>query len=391
MTNSGNENDGQSRRQRLRILAPTRYPWRFNGPRRSAHEVTNRAFVPFNYLSAKAEGVTVFNPLPPRRFDLIHAFNRLPIGRTPYLIGFESHLPRAFGLERSCYYRTLIHSLSSDRCRGIFAISEHARNIFLRTARHLPQFPELEAKLSVRYPNLSIETDQVDLLDPGSEDLPVRLVFVGSHFARKGGCVAVRLAEISEMQKFPLSIDIISDLRMGGGIWTDPAREGYFSDWQERLMNRSNVTVYPGLPNTEVLNLLKQAHFSLLPTFCDTFGYSALESMANYTPVIATAQGALPEFIKDRVNGILLPLDTNPEGEWIHSGGPGRDTLAFEKLFTSEIERLAQLAFSAIVQTVADPLAFAGMRQAARKTVCAQFDADDANAFWDRTYESLAD
>ena len=178
---------------------------------------------------------------------------------------------------------------------------------------------------------------------------------------------------------------------MGGGIWTDPVREGYFSDWRARLANRPNVTVHPGLPNADVLNRLKQAHFSLLPTFCDTFGYSALESMANYTPVIATSQGALPEFIKDRVNGILLPLETNAEGEWIHSGRSGRDTPAFEELFSLEIERLAQLAFGEIVQTVADPLAFADMRQAARQTVSARFNADDANVFWDRTYESLAD
>ena len=172
MTSSNSDHEGPSRPRRLRILAPTRYPWRFNGPRRSKHAVSNRSFAPFNYLSPRVEGVTVFNPLPPRRFDLIHAFNRIPIGLTPYLIGFESHLPRAFGLERSLYCRTLIHSLNSDRCRGIFAISEHARNIFRRTVRHLPQFPELESKLFVRYPNFPMATDQMDQLDLGPGPCP---------------------------------------------------------------------------------------------------------------------------------------------------------------------------------------------------------------------------
>ena len=58
----------------LTILAPDRYPWRFNGPRNSRHDLTIRKFAPFNYLSPKLEGITVYNPLPIRHFDIIHGF-----------------------------------------------------------------------------------------------------------------------------------------------------------------------------------------------------------------------------------------------------------------------------------------------------------------------------
>ena len=81
--------------KQLRILAPIRYPWTFNGPRNSEHIIERRSFVPFDWISKKFEAITVFNPLPPRCSDLVHAFNRIPLGSTPFVKGFESHLPRA--------------------------------------------------------------------------------------------------------------------------------------------------------------------------------------------------------------------------------------------------------------------------------------------------------
>ena len=116
---------------RRTILAPTRYPWRFNGPANSRHCIENRDFLPLNYLSPTIEGVTVFKPWPPRRFDLVHAFNRIPIGRCPFVIGFESHLPRAFGIEGGGWWDWMTGLLASERCRGIVAISEFSRRMFL--------------------------------------------------------------------------------------------------------------------------------------------------------------------------------------------------------------------------------------------------------------------
>jgi hypothetical protein len=69
-----------------------------------------------------------------------------------------------------------------------------------------------------------------------------------------------------------------------------------------------------------VLDLIGRSQFLLLPTFSDTFGYSAIEAMARYTAVIATDIGALPEFVEDQVNGILLPFDKNEIGEWKYEG-----------------------------------------------------------------------
>jgi glycosyltransferase involved in cell wall biosynthesis len=93
---------------------------------------------------------------------------------------------------------------------------------------------------------------------------------------------------------------------------------------------------------------MRGAHFLLLPTFSDTFGYSAIEAMAHFTPVIGTTQGALPEFIEDGVNGLLLSLEKNEIGEWRHVSRLDRASSSYEALYESEVERLAAEAYRRI-------------------------------------------
>jgi glycosyltransferase involved in cell wall biosynthesis len=370
----------------LNILAPARYPWRFNGPRNSSHNISVRKFLPFNYISRKLEGVTVYNPLPLRHFDIIHAFNRIPIGMTPFLIGFESHLPRAFGMEGTVFCRKMREILASDRCRAIVAISEFAKREFLRQHSCAEEYDTLKAKLQVRSPNLAVAEN------PGARDKyagrEIRLLFVGSHFGRKGGSVAVRMAEIALRRNIPLLVDVVSDLQVGATSWTDPIMPGYF-DGDIALLKLPNVRYHGRLPNKAVLNLITQAHFALLPTFSDSFGYSAIEAMAVGTPVIATAQAALPEFIRDGQNGILLPLATDQFGEWIHCNHRDRASLTYAKLHREEIGRLAELAVERVLTVTADPKVYYALRREALATAEALFSADAANEFWDNFYRKL--
>ena len=374
----------------LQILAPTRYPWTFNGPRRSQHVVERRSFVPFNWISPKLEGTTIFNPLPPRRFDLIHAFNRIPLGTTPFVIGFESHLPRAFGLEKTAYFRHLRGILSGQRCRAIVAISEHARAIFQATHGTALAAPELCGKLCTRYPNVDIPETEHD--EEMANDMPehVTVTFVGNHFGRKGGCVAVELARCANLRKFPLVVEIVSSLEVGGAIWTDPASKSFFDRYLS-LLDLPNVRHHRSLDNRAVVDLFRRSHFCLLATFGDTFGYTAIEALANSTPVIATRQGALPEFIVHQHNGVMLDLPTNPVGEWIHSSSPIRASARFEQIFAEEVSRLAEQALAEIMMAMQDIGAYRLMRRHAKETARRLFDSRAANDFWDTLYVRALD
>ena len=372
----------------LTILAPTRYPWLFNGPRHSANDISRRNFVPVNRLWKRFEAVTVFNPLPRRRFDFIHAFNRIPVGPMPYIIGFESHLPRAYGMEKTGYFRLLSRSLASSRCKRIIAISDHARRTFRATHRASGSLDQLEPKLGMRYPNIEIPETADEMATKPAE--PLVLTFIGNHFGRKGGCVAVRLAEMAQEKGMPLEVNIVSTLEAGPGVWTDPARPGYFGHYFA-LLSLPNVHHSSGLANAEVQRLLRRSHFSILTTFSDTFGYSAIESMANWTPVIGTRQSALPEFIEDGTDGLLFDLPVTELGDWIHSGSPNREGVAFEKIYADEIERLAEQSFAALAGLLNEPAKLMGMRRAARAKAVKLFCSRKANVYWDQLYQLVAE
>jgi glycosyltransferase involved in cell wall biosynthesis len=372
---------------RRTILAPTRYPWRFNGPSNSRHRIENRDFLPLNYLSPTIEGVTLFNPWPPRRFDLVHAFNRIPVGPRPFVIGFESHLPRAFGIEGGRWWDWMTGLLASERCRGIVAISDFSRRMFLAqhtgTTRSATVRAALRGKLHMRLPNLALPpaTDLVQVNHTGE----IRLVFVGNHFARKGGCVAVVMAELARARGIPLVVDIVSRLEMGGAIWTDPSEAETFKPYLA-LLEQPNVRLHRDLANGAVLALLRRAHMSLLTTFGDTFGYSALESLANGTPVLATRQGALPEIIDHGKNGILLDLPVTSDGEWMHLGTPDRAASGFVRMWHDEVHRLAEEALAALVEASADPARMHAMRQTARHSA-ERFSPEHATEWWDDFYD----
>jgi glycosyltransferase involved in cell wall biosynthesis len=370
--------------EKLKILAPVRYPWRFNSPRTSRHDISVRYFAPLNKISRKIEGLTVFNPFPLRKFDLVHGFNRIPVGVTPFVIGFESHLPRAFDLENTKYFATLSHMLGGKRCRGIVAISDFARRQFLQQHANRPWHDDVAAKLTMRYPNIPIPDmqDAVVSYDGG----PLRLMFVGNHFGRKGGTVVVRLAELAHQKGFPLHIDLVSTLEAGAMSWIDPLADGYFEKYFITMRRLPNIACHSNLPNARVIALVRNAHFSILPTFSDTFGFSVIEAMAQHTPVIVTHQGALPEFVTDGAEGIVLPLENNAAGEWKHNGRNDRHTQAYAALFDAETDRLAHAALASLEAIANNPQGYAQMRKNARTRAQGLFAATDANVFWDDYY-----
>lgn len=317
------------------VVTRDRYPHKFSTPRQSRHTLEPRYFVPTHRISKRIEALTA-RPLF-GQYDLIHSINRIPLGATPYVVTFESHLPRYWWNYGDALNQACVRSLASSRCRAIVAMSHAAARTFARQHKSSPHASKLLDKLVVVYPNIPIP-DKPDLLaDDACETL--RLAFVGAHFGRKGGCVAVRVAELARERRLPIHVTIVSKLERGADIWTDPQRPEFFDPYL-RLLDAENVTFHTGAPNDEVLDIFARSHISMLPTFADTFGFTAIESMARWTPTLATRQGALPEFIDDDC-GIMLDLETDDVGEWV---GMGRDRSgeAFERYFEAEVEQIGR-------------------------------------------------
>jgi glycosyltransferase involved in cell wall biosynthesis len=363
-----------------------KYPTSFVTPRVSRHTILRKRFLPLNMVSSKLEGVTLIEPAP--SVDVVHAFNRIPVNSSKFIISFESHLPRQFSLRKhGLMARYLASRIANPGCRRIIALSHFARRCFLAQHADNPEVALLTEKLMVRHPNIVVPAVEDAMSENTAEELV--LTFVGAHFGRKGGCVAVKIAEKAIEQNLPIRVNIVSSLQVGGDIWTDPTTPGFFDPYIS-LLDLNNVQHYGVLPNESVRQLLRNSHFTILATFDDTFGYSAVESMSEHTPVLGTRVCALPEFLEDGVNGISLPVRLNEIGKCWNPGYNSRGEAKFAQYFRDEVERLACLAIDRLKTYIGEPKLMAPLRRQARRTAEDMFAAEPAGAFFDALYDRVA-
>lgn len=355
----------------------------YHGPRSSRHAIERRRYLPLEKIYRPLSGGKLMNPVPLKPFDVVHAWRRVPVGPTPFIVGFEWHLPLSWEHQPKSF-SLLMERLLSPQCRKVVAISKGAAAATLHRHENHPCVDVLRAKMTVRAPNLPIPEIQ-DSFDPAAGLDELRLLFVGNHFARKGGCVAVRLAEKARAAGLPVHITIVSSIECGAGIWTDPTRAEFFEPYR-KLLNQPNVTVLAPQGHARIVELIGQSHLTLTPTLDDRFDSTIVEGMARYTPAIVTASSCFPEFI-DKRNGVLLPLDVGCQGDWRGVERTDRHTPAFEAMFADTIDQLADHALAACAGLLDDPRKLAAMRQAARRTAEEKFDAVEAARFWDGLYE----
>ncbi len=116
---------------------------------------------------------------------------------------------------------------------------------------------------------------------------PLRLLFVGGDFRRKGGLTILEAFRASLMQSCELDIVTREDVDTSG---------------------LRGVRVHHGLkPNTpELTTLYAQADVFVFPTLADGLPLAIMEALSSGLPVITTAVGALREQVEDGVNGFVI-------------------------------------------------------------------------------------
>jgi len=203
-----------------------------------------------NKLSPRIEGLTLALALLASA-DLGHFHNRIPIaGSMPFLMSFESHLPRYFGGENTALFKFLRRRLAGPQCRRIVAMSQCAKRLFLQQHADAPEYGQLTSKLEVIYPNMIMPAYRCG---PKASPLPLRLVFVGGGFGRKGGAVAVRAAEIARTRISSLEVD-----------WSDPQQEEFFAPYL-RLIDVQMSPLTGGWPMCRFLRFYETATFPFSP------------------------------------------------------------------------------------------------------------------------------
>jgi len=144
-----------------------------------------------------------------------------------------------------------------------------------------------------------IPTRRIEVIPPGidlgrwplhhrSNGGPVRLLFVGGDFERKGGDLLLKVWQ--ERLQGCCELHMVTRTTL-------PEQPGLF--------------VYPGFsPNDPGLReLYARCDLFVLPTRADCFSLAGLEAMASGLPVIISAVGGIPEIVADGLSGALIAPD----------------------------------------------------------------------------------
>lgn len=118
---------------------------------------------------------------------------------------------------------------------------------------------------------------------------PLRVLFVGGHFMRKGGDMVVRAAGRKEFSNCQFDI-VTQDAPMA---------------LPENVRIHTHVTAN----SKEMIDLYNAADVFVLPTRADFHSWVSLEAMAMHLPVITTNVGAMSEIVDDGASGFIIPVD----------------------------------------------------------------------------------
>lgn len=140
-----------------------------------------------------------------------------------------------------------------------------------------------DARIHVLHPGLDLERWSVPerRADPAQ---PLRLLFVGGDFERKGGPELVDVVAT----RFPdeIELDIVT---------------------RDRVEPRPNVRVHRAEPNSPLLfELYAQADLFVLPTRAECFGHVTVEALASGLPAIVSDVGGARDIVDDGVTGWLI-------------------------------------------------------------------------------------
>jgi glycosyltransferase involved in cell wall biosynthesis len=292
-----------------------------------------------------------FNDRNLNRVDILHFFNTVSFGKTPWITTFETIIPRfqatlACHHGRNCGYSSLVHedevlkaveALAGDPCKAIIALSGCNLQMQKDLLLNFPQFQaEIENKLIRMHP-----AQKLIVNDYAGKQLPlagpIHFMFVGTAFFCKGGMeILEAFQELKAKKGYNLRLTIVSSMDLDDYATQKTEKDAQIAEDIIRK-NSDWIIRYHRLPNQRVVELMKSAHVGLLPTFADTYGYSVLEFQACGCPVISTDVRALPEINNNEI-GWMIKTPKNRLGEGIYT--TKEDKAKVGLLIKEELKRL---------------------------------------------------
>ena len=256
--------------------------------------------------------------------DIYHTFNAIVKTNKPYVITFESAIPRtrdtidrrwewdSLWTERiSKKTRYYTYQLLHKNCIRLLALSNNTKDVMryqLEAMKLSDDVVEnIMKKVQVVYPPQAVNCTKKEIFSKYKvSSRPLRLIFVGNDFYSKGGAILINTLKGYDKKLFHLTI--ISAFRPDS---TYGYSEKEQLELREYCNNQSWISVLQNIPNEDVLKLVKESDIGFLPTIQETFGYSVLEMQASGCPVVTTDVRALGE-TNDNLRGWQISVKKHP-------------------------------------------------------------------------------
>ena len=332
----GKRSSVQNAQRKLRVRVGRNHAIAYN----ILHGQRNADFVsgptnPLLRLSRRLDSIS----FPGGGYDLVHTFNSIPLlTNCPFVVTFEDYAPRLPGDRPMPWLAPFLRRrLTSSRCIALVAMSSYAVRQMKYQHRSRPSdLVKLIAKTKIIYPGIQ-QTRQTPKRLSGA---PLKLLFVGGDFFRKGGPALVRAHKALRKAGIAVETTVVSSLAWSVDDYVGPPG---LSAVRRSLgdLDTDGIALHRQLSNDRVKELMQQADFLVLPTLHDTFGYVSIEAMAAGTPVIATATCAQVEIVRHNESGFLLVFENDAnvgKWRWLY----GQNLPGYVEAYWATIDSLAQ-------------------------------------------------
>jgi glycosyltransferase involved in cell wall biosynthesis len=139
---------------------------------------------------------------------------------------------------------------------------------------------------------------------------PVRFIFVGNSFYRKGGYETLAAFEKIRKEGYRFTLDMVGKMFYGKFNYRAFGKQRPENVKRIISENPGYYTLHGVLNNNLTISQIRKCDIGLLPSLVERYGFVLLEYMAAGLPVITTNQHAFPEVNHDSRGWIIeLPLE----------------------------------------------------------------------------------